>query len=131
MLSKRISKTIFVLGIILLLAVLLSKFTTIDDKTTRMFLAVGGKHSTSIYLMILLPLLLLLGINILNFVKTDKTLRIITLIINGLTMVWGIILYYVLAGDVTLKSTPAIYLLLAGLIFFVLALKTNPDFENE
>lgn len=81
--------------------------------------------------MIVLPLLIVLAVNILNLLRSDKVLRVIALTVNILGIVWGIILYYALAADSSLKTTPALFLIIAGAVFFFGALMTHPDYDEE
>ncbi|MGI6089912.1 MAG: hypothetical protein ACOYEL_00740 [Saccharofermentanales bacterium] len=131
MLSMRARKAVFGLGVFFLIIAFFSKFTQVDKKTVRTFLAVGGEHNTGLYLMIVLPLLIVLAVNILNLLRSDKVLRVIALTVNILGIVWGIILYYALAADSSLKTTPALFLIIAGAVFFFGALMTHPDYDEE
>ncbi|MDI9461442.1 MAG: hypothetical protein ACOX3P_06895 [Saccharofermentanales bacterium] len=131
MLSMRARKAVFGLGVFFLLLVLFSKFTQDGQKDVRTFLAVGGEYNTGLYLMIILPLLIMLAVNILNLLRSDKVLRGITLAVNILGMAWGIILYYALAANASLKSTPALFFIIAGAVFFFGALMAHPDYDEE
>ena len=130
MLSMRARKAVFGLGVFFLIIAFFSKFTQVDKKTVRTFLAVGGEHNTGLYLMIVLPLLIVLAVNILNLLRVIKY-YVSSHYVNILGIVWGIILYYALAADSSLKTTPALFLIIAGAVFFFGALMTHPDYDEE